>query len=58
MMMNENSENKQEVKALLIKLKIKKIMILMYHLQMNDMIECEHISIMQALLKFCKNQLY
>ena len=58
MMMNEGSENKWEVEALLAKLEIKKVMILMYHLQMNDMIKCEHTSIMQALLKSCKNQLY
>ena len=57
-MMNENSENKQEVKAFLIKLRIKKVTVLVYHLQINDMIECKHISIMQVLLKFCKNQLY
>ena len=57
-MMNKNSENKQKVKAFLIKLKIKKIMISAYHSQINDMIEHEHTSIMQALLKSCKNQLY
>ena len=58
MMMNEDSENKQEVEALLIKLKIKKITVSAYHLQINDMIKHEHTSIMQALLKSCKNQLY
>ena len=57
-MMNEDSKNKQEVEALLIKFRIKKVMILVYHLQMNGMIECEHILIMQTLSKSCKNQLY
>ena len=46
------------MKALLTKLKIKKVMMLAYHLQTNDMIKCEHTSIMQMLLKSCKNQLY
>ena len=32
MMMNKSSKNKQKVKALLIKLKVKKVMILAYHL--------------------------
>ena len=57
-MMNEDSENKQKVEALLVKLRIKKVMISMYHLQMNSMIKCEHTLIMQTLLKSCKNQLY
>ena len=58
MIMNEDSENKQEIKVFLIKLKIKKVMISAYHLQANDMIKHEHTSIMQALSKSCKNQLY
>ena len=58
MMMNEDSENKWKVKTLLIKLKIKKVMILMYYLQINNMIKCEHTSIMQALSKSYENQLY
>ena len=58
MMINEGFENKWEVKALLIKFEIKKIMILMYYSQMNDMIKYKHILIMQTLLKSCKNQLY
>ena len=58
MMMNEDFENKWEVEVFLIKLKIKKVMISVYHLQANDMIKCEHISIMQTLLKFYENQLY
>ena len=57
-MMNEDLKNKQEVKALLIKFKIKKITVSMYHLQANDMIEHEHTLIMQKLLKSCKNQSY
>ena len=57
-MMNKNSENKQEVKALLVKLKIKKVMISVYHSQINGMIKCKHILIMQTLLKSYKNQLY
>ena len=57
-MMNKNSKNKQEVETFLIKLKIKKITVLIYHSQMNNMIECEHILIMQTLLKFYENQLY
>ena len=58
MMINEDFKNKWEVKALLAKFKIKKVMISAYHLQINDMIEHEHISIMQALSKSCENQLY
>ena len=57
-MMNEDLKNKQKVKAFLTKLKVKKVTVLTYYLQANDMIECEHTLIMQALLKFCKNQLY
>ena len=57
-MMNKDFKNKQKVKTLLIKLKIKKVMISAYHLQTNDMIKHEHTLIMQALLKFYKNQLY
>ena len=54
-MINENSENKQKIKVFLIKLKVKKITISAYHLQMNNMIKHEHISIMQTLLKFYEN---
>ena len=57
-MMDGGSENKQEVEALLAKLEIKKVTVSAYHLQTNDMIEHEHISIVQALLKSCENQLY
>ena len=45
-MINESFENKQEVEALLIKFKIKKIIILMYHLQINNMIKHKHILIL------------
>ena len=58
MMMNEDFENKQEVEALLVKLEIKKVTVLIYHSQMNDMIKCEHTLIVQTLLKFYENQLY
>ena len=54
-MMNKNSENKQEVKAFLIKFRVKKVTVSAYHSQINDMIKHKHTSIMQALLKFCKN---
>ena len=43
------------MKALLTKLKIKKIMISAYYLQTNDIIKHKHISIMQMLLKSYKN---
>ena len=55
MIMNEDSKNKQEVEALLIKFKIKKIIVSTYHLQINDMIKHEYILIIQALLKFYEN---
>ena len=55
MIMNEDLKNKQKMKALLIKLKIKKIMMLMYYSQINDMIKCEYTSIMQMLLKSYEN---
>ena len=58
MMMNEGFKNKWKVEALLIKLEIKKVTISAYHSQMNNMIKCEHTSIMQALSKSCKNQSY
>ena len=58
MMINEDSENKWEVKALLTKFEIKKVTILAYHSQTNDMIKCEHTLIMQALSKSYENQLY
>ena len=45
-MINEDFENKQEVKVLLIKLRIKKITVSAYHLQMNDMIKHKHTLIM------------
>ena len=43
------------MKTFLIKLKIKKITVLMYHLQTNDIIKHEYILIKQTLLEFCKN---
>ena len=58
MIIDEDFENKWEVEVLLIKFKIKKIIISTYHLQANDIIKCEHTSIMQALSKSCENQLY
>ena len=54
-MMNEDFKNKWKIEALLIKLEIKKIIVLMYHLQINDMTKCEHTLIMQILLKFYEN---
>ena len=38
MIINENSKNKQEVKAFLIKFRIKKIIISTYYLQINDIV--------------------
>ena len=58
MMMNEDFKNKQKVEALLAKFEIKKVTVSAYHSQMNNMIKCKHTLIMQALLKFYKNQLY
>ena len=58
MMMNKDSENKWKVEALLIKFKIKKVTVLMYHLQTNNMIKYKHTLIMQTLSKSCENQLY
>ena len=54
-MINEGLKNKWEMKALLIKLKVKKVIVSAYHLQANNMIKCKHTSIMQALLKSYKN---
>ena len=45
-------------KTLLIKLEVKKVTVSVYHLETNDIIEHKHTSIMQTLLKACKNQLY
>ena len=53
--MNGGLKNKQEVEALLAKLRVKKVTVLVYYLQANDMIECRHTLIMQVLLKSCKN---
>ena len=41
MMMNEGSENKQKVEAFLTKFKIKKVTVLTYHSQTNNMIKCK-----------------
>ena len=53
--MNEDLKNKQKMKALLIKLEVKKVTVSAYHSQANDMIEHEHILIMQMLSKFYEN---
>ena len=37
--MNENSENKREVEELLKQYEIRKMIVLVYHLQINKMIE-------------------
>ena len=58
MMIDEDFKNKWKIETFLVKLKIKKVMILMYYLQINDMIKHKHISIMQTLLKFYENQSY
>ena len=56
--MDGGPENKQEVEALLAKLRVKKVMVSAYHPQMNGMIEHEHTPIVQALSKSCENQPY
>ena len=54
-MINKDFKNKQKVKTFLVKFEIKKVTVSVYHSQINNMIKCEHTSIMQALLKSCKN---
>ncbi len=49
--MNEKSKNKKLMNELIEKFAIKKIIILIYHSQTNEMVEREHCSFVDVLIK-------
>ena len=49
--MNDDSENKELIKMLAEKYKIKKIIVSTYHSQVNDMMKRRHTAIINALFK-------
>jgi len=49
--MNEESKNKEIVKTLIEKYKIKQVMMLIYHSQMNDLVKRDHTAVVNVLIK-------
>jgi hypothetical protein len=54
--MNEELKNKKIVKALIKKYKIKRVVMLMYHIQMNDLVKKDHIAVVNILIKMTVNE--
>jgi hypothetical protein len=49
--MNEELKNKEIVETLIEKYKIKQVMMLTYHLQMNDSVKRDHTAVVNVLIK-------
>ena len=49
--MNEESKNKEIVEMLIEKYKIKRVMMLTYHSQMNDLVKRNHTAVVNVLIK-------
>ncbi len=49
--MNEESKNKEIVETLIKKYKIKRVMMLTYHSQMNDLVKKDHTAVVNVLIK-------
>ena len=56
-MINDDSKNKKQIEKLTIKFKIKKNIMSKYYFQTNDMIEKNHKSIVNALIKIINEKL-
>ena len=54
--MDGGPENKREVEELLKQYEVRKVTVLVYHPQINGMIEQGHMSIVQALMKVCSGR--
>ena len=57
LIINNDSKNKKQIKKLTIKFKIKKIVVLKYHFQTNDIIEKNHKLIVNALIKIINEKI-
>jgi len=54
--MNEESKNKEIVETLIEKYKIKRVMMLIYHSQMNDLVKRDHTAVVNVLIKMTVNE--
>jgi hypothetical protein len=54
--MNEELKNKEIVEMLLKKYKIKRVMMLTYHSQMNDLVKKDHTAVVNVLIKMIVNE--
>ncbi len=54
--MNEESKNKEIVETLIEKYKIKRVMMLTYHSQMNDLVKRDHTAVVNVLIKMTVNE--
>lgn len=57
LIVNENSKNKEYLKVLTAKYKIKRVVMLVYHSQMNNIIKRKHTAIIKASSKMLKKDL-
>jgi len=54
--MNEELKNKEIVEMLIKKYKIKRVMMLTYHSQMNDLVKKDHTAVVNVLIKMIVNE--
>jgi len=54
--MNEELKNKKIVETLIEKYKIKRVMMLTYYSQMNDLVKRDHTAVVNVLIKMTVNE--
>lgn len=55
--MNEESKNKKIVEALIKKYRIKRVVMLTYHSQMNELVKKDYTAVMNALIKISADEM-
>jgi len=55
--MNEESKNKKIVEALIKKYRIKRVVMLTYHSQMNELVKKDYTAVMNALIKIFADEM-
>lgn len=55
--MNEESKNKKIVEALIKKYRIKRVVMLTYHSQMNELVKKDYTAVMNTLIKIFADEM-
>jgi len=55
--MNEESKNKKIVEALIKKYRIKRVVMLTYHSQMNELVKKDYTAVMNTLIKISADEM-